>query len=677
MPTSQYNFDKLLSHFKVSKTNGNQVQAFCPAHDDKNASLSITMSDDKALIFCHAGCDIENILQTANLTYSDLFLNGNKPPTNIYQYRDANGNFAYEKLKYRKTDGSKTFSQRQISNNEIVNNLKDTVKIPFNYPELRKQIQEGGLVLYVEGEKDAKTANVLGFCGTTMGGASDWKPEYANFFKRGNVILFPDKDDAGLSITNKMITDLKSVVKTLKVIILPAGKDLTEWVEAGNSDLLTLINNAKPEYSEPQGIPSPTMTIITGGYNLEWQGLNLRVIIDHIINDTDSEIAVYENDIPIYISGFKLLSISHKTELSRALSKIKKIDWDKIINQICTLVLADIRKGEDVVWLTNEYGKKAPEYLLHPLFIKNSPNIIYADQSSAKSLFMTMLDIVLTLPDYKDNNGNRFYELLGLYSEKHHNVLYLDWENNEYITGWAKQCLFRGLVSPESELEDLPVAYLHCALPLYKMVSHIQDKIQETHTDVIIIDSLGASVGADLNATEPAFQFFTALRQLPVTPLIIAHTAKDINNRRKTVYGNAYYSNEARVTWEITKQQEPNSNELIISLFNRKPAPFTGIHNPLGFKFTFDADKTFIEKTEPIQDKQNISDDNKPEPMDVVAEILETSNKHMTPKQIANTANLNESTVRSCVKRLKDNPQSNIKSFKDGYGYVGQKEELL
>jgi hypothetical protein len=49
----------------------------------------------------------------------------------------------------------------------------------------------------------------------------------------------------------------------------------------------------------------------------------------------------------------------------------------------------------------------------------------------------------------------------------------------------------------------------------------------------------------------------------------------------------------------------------------------------------------------------------------------------MTPKQIANLANLNESTVRSCVKRLKDNPQSNIKLFKEGYGYVGKKDELF
>jgi predicted transcriptional regulator len=97
----------------------------------------------------------------------------------------------------------------------------------------------------------------------------------------------------------------------------------------------------------------------------------------------------------------------------------------------------------------------------------------------------------------------------------------------------------------------------------------------------------------------------------------------------------------------------------------------------MAFKFKFEADKTFVEKAEPLQDKQNINDENKPEPMDVVAEILETSEKHLTPKQIANTANLNESTVRSCVKRLKDNPQSNIKMFKDGYGYVGKREELL
>jgi hypothetical protein len=636
--------------------------------------MSITISDDKALIFCHAGCEIDDILKAVNLTFSDLFLDGNKP-SNIYQYRDINGNLVYEKLKYKKPDGSKSFFQRQITNGSITDNLKDVVRVPFNYPEVRKQIAEGGVILYVEGEKDAKTAKILGYTGTTMGGASDWKPEYASFFKKANIVLFPDKDSAGIGITAKMITDLKSVVKSLKVIILPEGKDLTEWVEAGNQDLQTLINNAKPEFSEPLGIPEPTLSTITGGYKLEWQGLNLKVIIDHIVSDTDSEIAVYDNDVPIYISGFKLLSISHKTELSRALHKQKNIDWDKIINQISTLVLAEIRRGEEVIWLTSDYGKQAPEYLLKPMFIKNSPNIIYADQSSAKSLFMTLLDIVLQIPEYESEQGFKFSELLGLESDKFHKVLFLDWENNPYITGWTKQCLVRGLGGNIDG--EIPIAYLHCALPLYKMLGHIQSKIEETKADTIIIDSLGASVGADLNATEPAFQFFTALRQLPVTPLIIAHTAKDINNKRKTVYGNAYYSNEARITWEITKQQEAGKPELTITLFNRKPAPFTAIHSPLAFRFLFDNDKTYVGKAEPTQDKQNISDDFKSEPQDIVAEIIETADKHLTPQEIANKAGLKSSTVRSCVKRLKDDKSSGIKHYKDGYGYEGEKDDDL
>jgi len=91
MTTSQNNFDKLLSHFKLGKTTGNQTQAFCPAHQDKKPSMTITISGDKALIFCHAGCDIDDILKAANLTFGDLFLDGNRP-SNIYQYRDINGN---------------------------------------------------------------------------------------------------------------------------------------------------------------------------------------------------------------------------------------------------------------------------------------------------------------------------------------------------------------------------------------------------------------------------------------------------------------------------------------------------------------------------------------------------------------------------------------------------------
>ena len=66
-------------------------------------------------MFCHAGCRTEDILESVGLTFADLFFNDDKP-SNIYQYRDADGNLAYEKLKYQTPDG-KTFKQRHIDSN--------------------------------------------------------------------------------------------------------------------------------------------------------------------------------------------------------------------------------------------------------------------------------------------------------------------------------------------------------------------------------------------------------------------------------------------------------------------------------------------------------------------------------------------------------------------------------
>ena len=48
--------------------------ARCPAHDDRANSLSISEgTDGKALIFCHAGCDFERVVEGLGLRVRDLF----------------------------------------------------------------------------------------------------------------------------------------------------------------------------------------------------------------------------------------------------------------------------------------------------------------------------------------------------------------------------------------------------------------------------------------------------------------------------------------------------------------------------------------------------------------------------------------------------------------------------
>jgi hypothetical protein len=48
--------------------------ASCPAHDDSNPSLSISVGNDgRVLLHCHAGCTIAEICEALDLHFRDLF----------------------------------------------------------------------------------------------------------------------------------------------------------------------------------------------------------------------------------------------------------------------------------------------------------------------------------------------------------------------------------------------------------------------------------------------------------------------------------------------------------------------------------------------------------------------------------------------------------------------------
>jgi hypothetical protein len=66
--------DKLLQRLeKVKQTGKDRWLACCPAHNDKNPSLSIREVDDRLLVHCHAGCSNYEIVSAVGLELSDLF----------------------------------------------------------------------------------------------------------------------------------------------------------------------------------------------------------------------------------------------------------------------------------------------------------------------------------------------------------------------------------------------------------------------------------------------------------------------------------------------------------------------------------------------------------------------------------------------------------------------------
>jgi hypothetical protein len=67
--------DKFLAQLtKVKRTGRESWIACCPAHEDKNPSMTVTEKDDgRVLIHCFAGCSVDSILGAVGMTFSDIY----------------------------------------------------------------------------------------------------------------------------------------------------------------------------------------------------------------------------------------------------------------------------------------------------------------------------------------------------------------------------------------------------------------------------------------------------------------------------------------------------------------------------------------------------------------------------------------------------------------------------
>jgi len=78
--------DRLRDEGKKVRANGTKATAQCPAHDDRNPSLAVTRIECGILVYCHAGCHLDDILASIELRKSDLYDNAQGYS---YQYADV------------------------------------------------------------------------------------------------------------------------------------------------------------------------------------------------------------------------------------------------------------------------------------------------------------------------------------------------------------------------------------------------------------------------------------------------------------------------------------------------------------------------------------------------------------------------------------------------------------
>lgn len=221
--------NRLLSQLEnVKQTGSDKWQALCPAHGDKDPSLSISFKDGKILLNCFAGCGYKNILAAVGLEPKDLFLENatmKRDLVKTYDYCDEKGKLLFQACRYEPKD----FRQRRPDGKGgWIYNLKGIRRVLYKLPEILLHDR----IFIVEGEKDADALWGIGLAATTCPmGAGKWKSEYNESLRNKDVILIPDSDDQGRKHMDEVALGLKGHAKSISIINLPSGKDVYDWLE--------------------------------------------------------------------------------------------------------------------------------------------------------------------------------------------------------------------------------------------------------------------------------------------------------------------------------------------------------------------------------------------------------------------------------------------------------------
>jgi hypothetical protein len=226
--------------------------ARCPGHDDRQASLSVSRgTGGRALLHCHAGCEIEAIVSALGMELADLFPEEREkaaeetlppdrwPITCSYTYENADGDPVFRVNRMTSPDsGNKTFRQQRYVNGDWVSGMDGVQRVLYRLPRLLEALASEP-VLVSEGERDVDALTLLGFVATTNpGGAGKWLPEYTAALKGRTVVVLPDNDPPGEKHALLVAASIATAAASVKILHLPGlppKGDASDWIGSGGT----------------------------------------------------------------------------------------------------------------------------------------------------------------------------------------------------------------------------------------------------------------------------------------------------------------------------------------------------------------------------------------------------------------------------------------------------------
>ena len=255
MVTDTEIYEENLQHFQVTRRHGDSARCRCPAHSDRQASLTISRGRKCTLFRCHAGCKLDDILQAAGLEKKNIFY--------VSENREINWKRYIESREHRKIEatydyvssvtGAYVFTKIRLEGKKMLfgmlnderfeYGLKGRSKKEFNaifgsIPRIKEAIERNEPIFIPKGEKDVNTLIKKGYAAFSCGGANDWNKNISELCNGAEVIILADNDDPGKKLAATIEKDLKGISKSVKIIVpMPdtPKADITDYFETGHS----------------------------------------------------------------------------------------------------------------------------------------------------------------------------------------------------------------------------------------------------------------------------------------------------------------------------------------------------------------------------------------------------------------------------------------------------------
>ncbi len=329
-----------------------------------------------------------------------------------------------------------------------------------------------------------------------------------------------------------------------------------------------------------------------GSINYLWPDVGIEVEAKRLRDEGKAELWFFHRNGSgkklLHVAEVNLLASATMTSLAKRMTVHGLLPWAELLTDVTSKTMVFLRKGEPGIIIVPEMGKAVhPGYYLEPVIMRGVPNVIYGDKGVNKTILSLLFLGLITLGETTNPYGLTVHEpaKTGI----------LDWESNKELTNYTLSRLIQG-----ESVDYHTIAYLKCRQNLPDEIERIKDWTHKNNLDVVLLDSLGAAAGSDKYDSAgkaAALRLFEAVRQLNVTPLIIAQNAKG-DEGKKTIYGSTYYTYYARNIFELRKLPDADdSNETSVVLIHQE-SNYSKRYDPIGFRLNFTDESIKVEHRE-------------------------------------------------------------------------------